>query len=102
MDLACKYAFGKMLIIGYEPPFKVKGLWFFRGQEIPKFVVEECYDMKLYEWTNVDIPDEAQKERVSQRLNILNLLRESLFWMPCASSDNLLCARLLCLSLFLV
>lgn len=68
MDLARKYAFGKMLVIGSEPPFKVKGLWLFRGQEIPKFVMEECYDMELYEWTKVDISDEAQKERASQMI----------------------------------
>ncbi|KAJ6846579.1 elongation factor 1-gamma 2-like [Iris pallida] len=65
MDLARKYAFGKMLVIGSEPPFKVKGLWLFRGNEIPKFVMDECYDMELYEWTKVDISDEAQKERVN-------------------------------------
>ncbi|KAK1414683.1 hypothetical protein QVD17_30433 [Tagetes erecta] len=68
MDLARKYAFGKMLIIGNEPPFKVKGLWLFRGQEIPKFVMDECYDMELYEWTKVDLSDEAQKERVNQMI----------------------------------
>ncbi|KAL8188812.1 hypothetical protein R6Q57_029567 [Mikania cordata] len=68
MDLARKYAFGKMLIIGNEAPFKVKGLWLFRGQEIPKFVMDECYDMDLYEWTKVDISDEAQKERVNQMI----------------------------------
>ncbi|KEH32761.1 translation elongation factor EF1B, gamma chain [Medicago truncatula] len=68
MDLARKYAFGKMLVIGSEPPFKVKGLWLFRGQEIPKFVMDECYDMELYEWTKVDISDEAQKERVGQMI----------------------------------
>ncbi|CAL0309602.1 unnamed protein product [Lupinus luteus] len=68
MDLARKYAFGKMLIIGSQPPFKVKGLWLFRGQEIPQFVIDECYDMELYEWTKVDISDEAQKERVNQMI----------------------------------
>ncbi|KAL8482447.1 hypothetical protein ACS0TY_028574 [Phlomoides rotata] len=68
MDLCRKYAFGKMLIIGSEPPFKVKGLWLFRGKEIPRFVLDECYDMELYEWTKVDINDEAQKERVSQMI----------------------------------
>ncbi|XP_076898570.1 elongation factor 1-gamma 3-like [Bidens hawaiensis] len=68
MDLARKYAFGKMLIIGNEPPYKVKGLWLFRGQEIPKFVMDECYDMELYEWTKVDLSDEAQKERVNQMI----------------------------------
>ncbi|XP_022929968.1 elongation factor 1-gamma-like isoform X3 [Cucurbita moschata] len=68
MDLARKYAFGKMLVIGSEPPFKVKGLWLFRGQEIPTFVLDECYDMELYEWRKVDISDEAQKERVNQMI----------------------------------
>ncbi|KAF3606833.1 hypothetical protein DY000_02044846 [Brassica cretica] len=41
MDLARKYAFGKMLICGAEGPFKVKGLWLFRGPEIPKFIMDE-------------------------------------------------------------
>ncbi|KAM1023789.1 hypothetical protein PS1_045002 [Malus domestica] len=68
MDLARKYAFGKMLVIGSEAPFKVKGLWLFRGQEIPKFVMDECYDMELYNWTKVDISDENQKERVNQMI----------------------------------
>ncbi|KAF2619624.1 hypothetical protein F2Q68_00042604 [Brassica cretica] len=68
MDLARKYAFGKMLICGSEAPFKVKGLWLFRGPEIPKFIMDEVYDMELYEWTKVDISDEAQKERVSQMI----------------------------------
>uniref|UniRef100_A0A1D1YM93 Elongation factor 1-gamma 2 n=1 Tax=Anthurium amnicola TaxID=1678845 RepID=A0A1D1YM93_9ARAE len=65
MDVARKYAFGKMLVIGAEPPFKVKGLWLFRGQEIPQFVLDECYDMELYEWRKVNITDETQKERVN-------------------------------------
>ncbi|OIS95818.1 PREDICTED: elongation factor 1-gamma 2-like [Nicotiana attenuata] len=68
MDLARKYAFGKMLVIGSEAPYKVKGLWLFRGKEIPKFVMDECYDMELYEWKEVDINDEAQKERVNQMI----------------------------------
>ncbi|RVW70775.1 Elongation factor 1-gamma [Vitis vinifera] len=68
MDLARKYAFGKMLIVGSEAPFKVKGLWLFRGQEIPQFVIDECYDMELYEWKKVDLSDEAQKERVNQMI----------------------------------
>ncbi|KAL3634704.1 hypothetical protein CASFOL_021758 [Castilleja foliolosa] len=68
MDLARKYAFGKMLIIGAEGPYKVKGLWLFRGTEIPQFIVDECYDMELYDWVKVDINDEAQKERVNQMI----------------------------------
>jgi elongation factor 1-gamma len=65
MDLTRKYAFGKMLVIGGNPPYKVKGLWLFRGQEIPQFVIDECYDMELYQWTKVDISDEVQKELVN-------------------------------------
>ncbi|EEF35927.1 elongation factor 1 gamma, putative [Ricinus communis] len=68
MDLARKYAFGKMLVIGSNPPYKVKGLWLFRGQEIPQFVIDECYDMELYDWKKVDLSDEAQKERVNQMI----------------------------------
>ncbi|KAL7086361.1 hypothetical protein ACP275_14G334400 [Erythranthe tilingii] len=68
MDLARKYAFGKMLVIGSEGPFKVKGLWLFRGTEIPQFIIDECYDMELYDWTKVDINDEAHKERVNQMI----------------------------------
>ncbi|XP_042489292.1 elongation factor 1-gamma 2-like [Macadamia integrifolia] len=68
MDLAREYAFGKMLVIGSEPPFKVKGLWLFRGQDIPQFVLDKCYDIEFYEWVKVDISDEAQKERVNQMI----------------------------------
>ncbi|KAL5982893.1 hypothetical protein ACLOJK_016972 [Asimina triloba] len=68
MDLTRKYAFGKMLVIGSDPPYKVKGLWLFRGQDIPQFVLDECYDMELYDWRKVDISDEAQKERVNQMI----------------------------------
>ncbi|XP_057975149.1 elongation factor 1-gamma-like [Malania oleifera] len=68
MDLARKYAFGKMLVIGADAPYKVKGLWLFRGQDIPQFVLDECYDMELYDWKKVDITDEAQKERVCQMI----------------------------------
>ncbi|KAI3805165.1 hypothetical protein L1987_27281 [Smallanthus sonchifolius] len=40
----------------------------FRGPEIPKFVMDECYDMELYEWTKVDLSDEAQKEHVNKMI----------------------------------
>ncbi|KAF3959791.1 hypothetical protein CMV_015433 [Castanea mollissima] len=68
MGLALRYAFGKMLASRSGPPFKVKLLWLLRGQDIPKFVLDECYDMELYEWKKVDIIDEEQKERVSQMI----------------------------------
>ncbi|KAF7126394.1 hypothetical protein RHSIM_Rhsim11G0142600 [Rhododendron simsii] len=62
------FAFGKMLIIGSEPPFKVNGLWLFHGQQIPQFIIDECYDMELYDWKKVDVSDQDQKERVSQMI----------------------------------
>uniref|UniRef100_A0A0D9XXA8 EF-1-gamma C-terminal domain-containing protein n=1 Tax=Leersia perrieri TaxID=77586 RepID=A0A0D9XXA8_9ORYZ len=55
MDLCRKYAFGKMLVIGSTPPFKVKG--YGSSVDIPEFVMDEVYDMEL--------SDEAQKERVN-------------------------------------
>jgi elongation factor 1-gamma len=70
-DLCRKYAFSKMLVIGSEAPFKIKGLWLFRGQDIPKFVMKEVYDMEFYEWTKVDIFDEAQKECVNAMIEDL-------------------------------
>ena len=81
MDLACKYAFGKMLVIGSNPPFKTKELWLFHGQEIPQFVIDECHDREFYEWTKVDISDEVQKEHVNQMIEDANHLKGRLFWM---------------------
>ena len=46
----------------------MKGLWLFRGLEIPQFVLDECYNMELYDWKKVDITDENQKERVNQMI----------------------------------
>ena len=66
MDLARKYEFGKMLVIGSESPDKVKGLWLFRGKEIPPSVLDECYDMELYERLKVDTSDELRRS-VSMR-----------------------------------
>ncbi|EHA8588568.1 hypothetical protein COCNU_scaffold005823G000020 [Cocos nucifera] len=79
MGLARKYGFGKMLVIGAEPPFQVKGLWLFHGQEIPQFVLDECYDMELYDWTKVDISNEAQMERVNAMIDDQEPLRVKLF-----------------------
>ncbi|KAI5066271.1 hypothetical protein GOP47_0018895 [Adiantum capillus-veneris] len=52
----------------YNEENTIKGVWLFRGQEIPQMVLDECYDVELYEWTKVDIADEAQKERVNAYL----------------------------------
>ncbi|GJP36240.1 hypothetical protein CLOM_g20773 [Closterium sp. NIES-68] len=67
MDLARKYAFAKMCILGPDDgPFVIKGVWLFRGPDVPQFVMDECYDCELYAWTKVDLSDAVQKERVSQ------------------------------------
>lgn len=34
-----------------------RGMWIFRGQEIPAIMQEECFDLPLYEWTKVDTND---------------------------------------------
>lgn len=59
------------MVIGSEPPFKVKGLWLFRGQDIAQFVLDECYDMELYEWSRIK-----------------NLLRVRPYWMPSVSNEE--------------
>ena len=34
-----------------------RGVWIFRGQDIPPIMQEECVDLELYEWTRVDLAD---------------------------------------------
>lgn len=65
MDLVRKYAFGKMCILGEEAPFKIRGVWLFRGQDMPQMVMDEVYDAELYDWTKVDISNEEQKTLVN-------------------------------------
>jgi len=65
MDLVRKYAFGKMCILGEEAPYKIKGVWLFRGQDVPQMVLEECYDAELYDWNKVDIKNGSQKDLVN-------------------------------------
>ncbi|EFJ14564.1 hypothetical protein SELMODRAFT_156635 [Selaginella moellendorffii] len=65
MDFIRKYAFAKICILGDQPPFKIKGVWLFRGPEIPQQVRDECYDLELYEWTKADPTDHVHKERIN-------------------------------------
>ncbi|CAI7898629.1 unnamed protein product [Closterium sp. NIES-53] len=61
MDLARKYAFAKMCILGPDAgPFVIKGVWLFRGADVPQFVMDECYDCELYEWTKVRLARESE------------------------------------------
>jgi hypothetical protein len=65
MDFIRKYAFSKMCILGESSPYSIKGVWLFRGTEIPQMVKDECYDVELYDWTKVDITQEDQKALVN-------------------------------------
>ncbi|MCI08010.1 elongation factor 1-gamma-like [Trifolium medium] len=67
VDVDCNYAFGKMFLIGSQPPFKVKGLWLFHGQEISRFIIDD------YEWKKVDISDKAQEMLVNQIIEGIQL-----------------------------
>jgi elongation factor 1-gamma len=65
IDYARKYAFGVMAILKNEKgEFPIRGVWIFRGQDIPPQMKDECYDLDLYTWTKADPADAAVKERV--------------------------------------
>jgi hypothetical protein len=34
-----------------------RGMWIFRGQDIPPIMKEECFDLDLYTWQKVDTSD---------------------------------------------
>lgn len=34
-----------------------RGMWIFRGQDIPPIMKEECFDLDLYTWQKVDPKD---------------------------------------------
>lgn len=62
---ARKYAFGVVAICkNKEGIFPIRGVWMFRGQEVPPAFLKECVDTELYNWTKVDLSDAAQKKRV--------------------------------------
>ena len=66
MEFARKFAFGVLLILKDEEKgiFPIRGLWIFRGPEVPEVVVKESDDMELYTLTRVDLSDAEQKKRV--------------------------------------
>ena len=53
MEVVRKHGFAKMAILGDKPPFQIKGVWLFRGPDVPQAVKDECYDAELYDWTKV-------------------------------------------------
>jgi elongation factor 1-gamma len=69
VDYVRKYGFAVMCILKNEKgEFPIRGVWMFRGQNIPQIMQDECYDLELYNWTKVDISDEAQKKRVEDMI----------------------------------
>lgn len=66
MDFARKFAFGVLLILKDESKgvFPIRGLWIFRGPDVPEVVVKESDDMELYTLRKVDLADPEQKKRV--------------------------------------
>lgn len=68
IDYVRKYAFGVMCILKKDGLFPVKGLWIFRGQEMPPMMVEECYDVDLYDWKRADPTDPKQKKLIEDML----------------------------------
>jgi elongation factor 1-gamma len=69
IDYARKYAFGVMCILKDGDTFPIRGFWIFRGQGIPPQMVEECYDLDLYNWAKLDWPiDEKTKARIGDML----------------------------------
>jgi len=59
IDYVRKHAFAAMCILkdNKAGTFPIRGLFLFRGQDIPPIMKEECYDIDLYNWTKVDIND---------------------------------------------
>ena len=57
IDYVRKHAFAAMCILKDDKAgtFPIRGLFLFRGQDIPPIMKEECYDVDLYNWQKVDI-----------------------------------------------
>ncbi|KAK9908313.1 hypothetical protein WJX75_005835 [Coccomyxa subellipsoidea] len=69
IDYVRKHAFAVMSILKDDKgQFPIRGMWIFRGQDIPAIMQEECFDLPLYEWTKVDTSDAAVRERISALL----------------------------------
>jgi len=62
LDPLRKYGFGSLIIFGEQKPFEIRGLWLFRGKEIPKEMLD-CDDTELYEWRRADpVADKTEIE----------------------------------------
>ena len=62
-DEVRKVAFGNMLILNEEAPFRIAGCWMIRGQSIQPLL--DCNpDAEYYDWTKVDPASEEDRTKV--------------------------------------
>lgn len=57
------FAFASLILFGAEPRIEVGGVWVFRGDGIPQEMKDNA-TAESYEFTRVDIKDEAQRALV--------------------------------------
>lgn len=66
LDNCRKYAFGSLNIGGPDDgPYTITGCWIFKGNEIPKEIME-CSDSEYYTWTRIDPSTDEGKNRVKE------------------------------------
>ena len=55
--MACLSGTGSQSPAPHDSGSGHRGVWIFRGQEIPPIMQEECVDLELYTWKKVDLSD---------------------------------------------
>lgn len=45
-----------------------RGVWIFRGQDIPPIMKDECVDLELYNWSKVDLSDPVRPSSFSMAI----------------------------------
>lgn len=61
MERLRKYTFASVCIFGEDNKNEVHGYFVFRGTEIPE-LMKDVADFEVYDWTQMDTNDEAQRE----------------------------------------
>jgi elongation factor 1-gamma len=60
-----KYVFGTYGVYGEEPKLETKGIWFFRGQEIP-FILMDIPGSENHKFTKLDWNNEAHRKKTEE------------------------------------
>jgi elongation factor 1-gamma len=60
-----KYVFGTYGVYGEEPKLETKGIWFFRGQELP-FVLMDIPGSENHKFTKLDWNNEAHRKKTEE------------------------------------